>query len=168
MIKFISSWAEQITLAVVIATILELILPNSKNKKYIQMMIGIYVLFNIISPIINNKKILELDQYDLEKYANTTSSNLDQTSMNSRLEKIYLDEMKEDIIKRFKEQGLSVIQCNVDAELNNNKNNSGIHKIEVKIKKVEDVDSQNKIQEIKEKIVTEYEITDDKINIILK
>ena len=32
MIKFISSWAEQITLAVVIATILELILPNSKNK----------------------------------------------------------------------------------------------------------------------------------------
>ena len=68
----------------------------------------------------------------------------------------------------IKEQLLSVIQCNVDAQLNNNKNNSGIHKIEVKIKKVEDVDSQNKIQEIKEKIVTEYEITDDKINIILK
>ena len=32
MISFLSSWAEQVILAVIIATILELILPNSKNK----------------------------------------------------------------------------------------------------------------------------------------
>ena len=37
MINFLSSWAEQVILAVIIATILELILPNSKNKKYVQM-----------------------------------------------------------------------------------------------------------------------------------
>ena len=55
MIQFLSSWAEQIVLAVIIATIIELILPQNKNKKYIQMVIGIYVLFNIISPIIKNK-----------------------------------------------------------------------------------------------------------------
>ena len=56
MISFLSSWAEQVILAVIIATILELILPNSKNKKYVQMVIGVYVLFNIISPIIKNKE----------------------------------------------------------------------------------------------------------------
>ena len=55
MISFISSWAEQIVLAVIVATIIELILPKNKNKKYIQMVIGVYVLFNIISPIIKNK-----------------------------------------------------------------------------------------------------------------
>ena len=55
MIEFISSWAEQIVLAVIVATIIELILTKNKNKKYIQMVIGVYVLFNIISPIINNK-----------------------------------------------------------------------------------------------------------------
>ena len=58
MMNFLSSWAEQIVLAVIIATIIELILPNSKNKKYIQMVIGIYIMFNIISPIIKNKDIL--------------------------------------------------------------------------------------------------------------
>ena len=58
MINFLSSWAEQVILAVIIATILELILPNSKNKKYVQMVIGVYVLFNIISPIIKNKEKL--------------------------------------------------------------------------------------------------------------
>ena len=57
MINFLSSWAEQVVLAVIIATIIELILPNSKNKKYVQMVIGVYVLFNIISPVIKNKDI---------------------------------------------------------------------------------------------------------------
>lgn len=32
MIEFISSWAEQIVLAVIVATIIELILPKNKNK----------------------------------------------------------------------------------------------------------------------------------------
>ena len=58
MISFLSSWTEQIVLAVVIAIIIELILPNNKNKKYIQMVIGDYVLFNIISPIIKNKEVM--------------------------------------------------------------------------------------------------------------
>ena len=32
MINFMSSWAEQIVLAVIIATIIELILPKNKNE----------------------------------------------------------------------------------------------------------------------------------------
>ena len=42
-----------IVIAVIISTIIEMILPSNKNKKYIQMVIGVYVLFNIISPIIS-------------------------------------------------------------------------------------------------------------------
>ena len=68
MINFISSWAEQIVLAVIVATIIELILPKNKNKKYIQMVIGIYVLFNIISPIIKNKENFSVEKYNIEKY----------------------------------------------------------------------------------------------------
>ena len=34
MIKFINSWAQGIILAVIIATIIEIILPEGKNKKY--------------------------------------------------------------------------------------------------------------------------------------
>ena len=53
MIKFISSWAGGIVLSVIIATILEMILPEGKNKKYIKTVIGVYILFAIISPIIS-------------------------------------------------------------------------------------------------------------------
>ena len=90
MINFISSWAEQIVLAVVIATIIELILPKNKNRKYIQMVIGVYVLFNIISPIIKNKEAISVENYDIGQYQTNSTYEIDQSSMDARIEKIYL------------------------------------------------------------------------------
>ena len=126
MISFLSSWAEQVILAVIIATILELILPNGKNKKYVQMVIGVYVLFNIISPIIKNKEKLVFSEIDLDKYI-TTSTKVEQSSMDARLEKIYLDELENNIKSKFKNAGIEIIKCTIDAELDTTKKNAGIH-----------------------------------------
>ena len=179
MINFLSSWAEQVILAVIIATILELILPNSKNKKYVQMVIGVYVLFNIISPIIKNKEKLVFSEIDLDKYI-TTSTKVEQSSMDARLEKIYLDELEKDkseesqdrienlennIKSKFKNAGIEIIKCTIDAELDTTKKNAGIHSIDVKVKNVDD---EKKISKIEQEIIEEYEISEDKIKIIIK
>ena len=164
MINFLSSWAEQVILAVIIATILELILPNSKNKKYVQMVIGVYVLFNIISPIIKNKEKLVFSEIDLDKYI-TTSTKVEQSSMDARLEKIYLDELENNIKSKFKNAGIEIIKCTIDAELDTTKKNAGIHSIDVKVKNVDD---EKKISKIKKEIIEEYEISEDKIKIIIK
>lgn len=164
MINFLSSWAEQVILAVIIATILELILPNSKNKKYVQMVIGVYVLFNIISPIIKNKEKLVFSEIDLDKYI-TTSTKVEQSSMDARLEKIYLDELENNIKSKFKNAGIEIIKCTIDAELDTTKKNAGIHSIDVKVK---NVDNEKKISKIKQEIIEEYEISEDKIKIIIK
>lgn len=164
MINFLSSWAEQVILAVIIATILELILPNSKNKKYVQMVIGVYVLFNIISPIIKNKEKLVFSEIDLDKYI-TTSTKVEQSSMDARLKKIYLDELENNIKSKFKNVGIEIIKCTIDAELDTTKKNAGIHSIDVKIKNVDD---EQKISKIKQEIIEEYEISEDKIKIIIK
>lgn len=164
MINFLSSWAEQVILAVIIATILELILPNSKNKKYVQMVIGVYVLFNIISPIIKNKEKLVFSEIDLDKYI-TTSTKVEQSSMDARLEKIYLDELENNIKSKFKNAGIEIIKCTIDAELDATKKNAGIHSIDVKVKNVDD---EQKISKIKQEIIEEYEISEDKIKIIIK
>lgn len=164
MISFLSSWAEQVILAVIIATILELILPNSKNKKYVQMVIGVYVLFNIISPIIKNKEKLVFSEIDLDKYI-TTSTKVEQSSMDARLEKIYLDELENNIKSKFKNVGIEIIKCTIDAELDTTKKNAGIHSIDVKVKNVDD---EKKISKIKQEIIEEYEISEDKIKIIIK
>lgn len=164
MINFLSSWAEQVILAVIIATILELILPNSKNKKYVQMVIGVYVLFNIISPIIKNKEKLVFNEIDLDKYI-TTSTKVEQSSMDAKLEKIYLDELENNIKSKFKNVGIEIIKCTIDAELDTTKKNAGIHSIDVKVKNVDD---EQKISKIKQEIIEEYEISEDKIKIIIK
>lgn len=164
MISFLSSWAEQVILAVIIATILELILPNSKNKKYVQMVIGVYVLFNIISPIIKNKEKLVFSEIDLDNYI-TTSTKVEQSSMDARLEKIYLDELENNIKSKFKNVGIEIIKCTIDAELDTTKKNAGIHSIDVKVKNVDD---EQKISKIKQEIIEEYEISEDKIKIIIK
>ena len=164
MINFLSSWAEQVILAVIIATILELILPNSKNKKYVQMVIGVYVLFNIISPFVKNKEKLVFSEIDLDKYI-TTSTKVEQSSMDARLEKIYLDELENNIKSKFKNAGIEIIKCTIDAELDTTKKNAGIHSIDVKVKNVDD---EKKISKIKQEIIEEYEISEDKVKIIIK
>lgn len=160
MINFMSSWAEQIVLAVVVATIIELILPKNKNKKYIQMVIGIYVLFNIISPIIKNKNDFSIEKYSIENYETKSQYEVDQSSMDARLEKIYLDELEKTVISKFEENGFEVTKCTIDAVLDTTKKNAGIHSITVKVKPPID---DGKIAGVKKELASEFEIEEDKI-----
>ena len=162
MINFMSSWAEQIVLAVIVATIIEMILPKNKNKKYIQMVIGVYVLFNIISPIIKNKDDFSIEKYNIESYNTTSQYEVDQSSMDKRLEKIYLEELEEIVISKFEENNYEVVKCKIDAELDSTKKNAGIHSIMVKI---QGENSKKNADEIKLQIAEELEIDEDKINI---
>ena len=162
MISFMSSWAEQIILAIIIVTIIELILQQNKNKKYIQMVLGIYVLFNIISPIINNKDSFSIEKYNIENYQAQTQYEVDQSSMDKKLEKIYLEELENTVISKFQEKGFEVSKCEIDAILDTTKKNAGIHSITVKVK---NSNNDEDFSEIKEEIATEFEIEVDKINI---
>lgn len=160
MINFMSSWAEQIVLAVVVATIIELILPQSKNKKYIQMVIGIYVLFNIISPIIKNKDDFSIEKYSIENYETKSQYEVDQSSMDARLEKIYLDELENTVISKFEENGFEVAKCNIDAVLDTTKKNAGIHSITIKVKSPVD---EGQLAKVRKELASEFEIEEEKI-----
>lgn len=71
MIKFLSSWAKGLGVAIVVVSILEMLLPNNKTKKYIRMVMGIYIIFNIISPLVQNKDLFNVNQIDIEGYVET-------------------------------------------------------------------------------------------------
>ena len=57
MISAISKWSQSIIIAIVIGSIITMILPEGKNKKYIKMIIGVYIFVMIILDFINYKKI---------------------------------------------------------------------------------------------------------------
>ena len=54
MVNFLSSWVKNLSLAIIVVSILEMLLPNNKTKKYVKMVMGLYILFSIISPFIKN------------------------------------------------------------------------------------------------------------------
>ena len=65
------------------------------------MVLGIYIIFNIISPLVKNKDKLNLENLNLNDYTVNTSTSVDQTSMNKRIETLYEDELEKDITKKL-------------------------------------------------------------------
>ena len=115
MVSVISSWAQQIIFAVIIGTILQMLLPEGKNKKYIKIVIGVYVLFAVISPVIGKNIDLNLDEFNLS--ANSAESSLDETSQD-QINNLYTTNLKQDIILKLKNKGYG---CeNVDLKTNEN------------------------------------------------
>lgn len=113
--SFISSWAQQIIFAVIIGTILQMLLPEGKNKKYIKIVIGVYVLFAVISPVIGKNIDLNLDEFNLS--VNSAESSLDETSQD-QINNLYTTNLKQDIILKLKNKGYG---CeNVDLKTNEN------------------------------------------------
>lgn len=155
MIEFISTWVKGLGVAIVIVSIIEMILPNNKTKKYIKMVLGIYIIFNIISPLVKNKDKLNLENLNLNNYTASTSASVDQTSMNKRIEILYENELEKDITTKLKEKGYELSECKVTAKIDENENNKDETKISnIKIKVAKKVAKQQEENNVENKIVT--------------
>ena len=143
MIKFLSNWIGQIAIAVIIVSIFEMVLPKGNLKKYIKVVLGIY-----------------------EKYttSNIIQSSINQESMDERLEKLYIEELEKNINIKLNEFGYEIYKCKIDANLNSNKENPGIHRINLIIKE----NKKNQIQIDDVEIENTYEMPEDKVSIISK
>lgn len=161
MIEFMSSWVKGLGLAIVIVSILEMLLPNNKTKKYIRMVMGIYILFTIISPFISNQEVFDINDINLEEYTTTqTSTTLNQTSMDERIKELYIQELEKDITKKLTEKGYEVTSCKVKAEISDKEEETKISQIKVNVQKSQENDnSENNENEqnLENKIVTQIQ-----------
>lgn len=160
MIDFLSTWAKSLGLSIIVISILEMILPNNKTKKYVRMIFGIYIIFNIISPFIKNKDILDVSTYDFNEYGNytTNQSNLNESSMNTKIEEIYIEELEKDITEKINELGYNVTTCNVYATLSSKNEESYIEQIELNVEKGEEnQENQDEEETFENKLVSEIQ-----------
>lgn len=160
MIEFLSNWAKDICLAVIVISILEMILPNNKSKKYVKMCMGVYLLFTMISPFIKNSDKFNLNELNLDKNILTSSNieegELDQSSMDKRLKEIYEEELEKDIKEKLEEKGYSITKCKVEANLENTQTNGGINKIELKVENAKQEEKENK-EDVENKIIDQIQ-----------
>lgn len=149
LIEWISSWAEQIVVAVIIASIIEMLLPNGNNKKYIKAIIGVYILFTIISPVIGKFVNLDLKDIDYEKYfkeietQETISQSLT-TNNEKAMGEIYISNLKADMKNKLEEKGYKVENINLKVELEDEKNYGKVNEILLSISKQNKEDSKAK------------------------
>ncbi len=113
MISFISSWTQGIIVSVIIASIIEMILPDGNCQKYVKVVIGVFILFSIVSPVINKftKKEINISSIvDVEKYSDAkqvSSTNLEvNTSLN--IKQMYETNLKVDIKNKIESKGFKV------------------------------------------------------------
>lgn len=136
MLEFISVWAQGIIVSVIIATIIEMILPNSSNSKYIKVVIGVFILFTIISPIINKFSSNKIsDKINFDSYIDISTNNSAITTnvnLNNEdtIRKMYEENLKIDIKTKITQKGYTVGNINLDI-LNNDEYT--LSKIDLKI-----------------------------------
>lgn len=161
MIKFISSWTGGIVVSVIISTLLEMILPEGKNKKYIKTVIGIYILFSIISPLISkiNGGFLDtnslIDINDMFSKNTVEVASIDTTTS---IEKIYITNLKQDIKNKLEKKGYKVNNVSIIADTKD-KTYGQIKQIDLDISKTE---KQNLIEPINE-VSIQINKTDTKV-----
>jgi stage III sporulation protein AF len=148
MIEFLSSWAQGIIVAVIIATLIEMILPNSSSKKYVKVVIGMYILFTIVSPIIKklggkdiNLNTINIEKYErqIEKSDNTISRKFEDNNTRS-IKDIYVSNLKADISAKLKEKGYEIDTSDIQIK---DDENYTIEKITLKLIKMEQKQGKN-------------------------
>ena len=148
MVSWLSNWAEAIIIAVIIATIIEMILPEVSSKKYIKVVIGVYILFTIVSPVITQftgKSLAVSDFLDVESYINEvkekeTTQNLLQENNAASIKDIYVGNLKADIQNKLKGKGYTV--TTIFLEVGDDENYT-LHKISLSITKDEDTEEES-------------------------
>lgn len=194
MINAMSTWAKSIILAVIVSTIIQMILPEGNNKKYIKTVIGLYILFTIISPIISKisggNSTIDVSKY--ENYFNVESTTTASANViDKNLDNTYTSSIKEDIKNRMKQKGYKVNSLDANIELkneesygtinslkislereenNNNSNIQAVNKIEIKISNNTNEIKQNNLtsmekQEIKNYLSETYSIKKENIEV---
>ncbi len=167
----IKAFVEQMIYISIVAILIEMILPKGRIKKYVHIILSLFVLLNIVSPIINviadsdiNKTIdnviatvsgdLDISNVNIEEYNSYKNTKVNQT-LKSSLEK--------DLKAKLKDEGVTLINVEVQIddkyifdEIKVNIENLGL----TGEKKI------NKISEIIEFVANEYEIEEGKVRII--
>lgn len=128
--EFLNTWLQGIIVAVVIASIIQMILPNGNNKKYIKVVLGVYIVFQIITPVINKffnsdfevSSLIDIDKYTkkMETYeVSSKNTDINKTNEDS-IKQIYIANLKKDIKTKLEDKDYLIKDVEVQVENNEN------------------------------------------------
>lgn len=116
MVSFLNSWISGVVVAVVVGSIIEMILPESNNKKYVKTIIGIFILFTIISPaIVRFSGGIDLKSIiDYQEYANTVPVSSNAVVKDNSVLNVYKSNISKEISKTLEDNGYKVLDLKLE------------------------------------------------------
>ena len=159
--EWISDWAGGIIIAVIIGTVIEMILPEGRRKKYIKGVIGVYVVFTIVTPVITKftgetvevSDILDLDTYIKEAEESTKIQNTIENDNQSSIMEMYSSGLKTDMKAKIEAKGYTVNSIEIDIA---DDESYVIKAIRLEVEEV----NEEEIEETNEEIVNQIETVD--------
>ena len=168
MINFCKNWCEEIIVAVIISVIIESILPEGNNKKYVKVVIGVYIIFTILNPFLGklDNKVELGNMLNLET-VETASTNTED------IQELYANGIKQTLKNNIEENfkySVENLEIKYDEKYENieeiklqitDNNISKIQKIEIgnNTEQKEEVD----YKDVKKYISENYEIDESRI-----
>lgn len=169
MIDVFRNWINILLCLGIFTTILQLVMPNNKLRKYIYSLIGVVTIITVVSPFINLMKNKNMESAIMQVVANideTKIENIDEVKYKAvnqnAIKENFISSLKQDISSKLKQEGVDVIKSNVFLDSNYN-----IEKIEINIKKIEkNVTQISTITEVVKYINKEYDVDFSKIIVV--
>ena len=93
----LKAWCENILVAVMISTLIEMMLPEGKTQKYIKVVIGIYLIFTILQPVLKFANTSISLENVISELSIENSSNIEEYEIDEQ--KNYLNEIEENLRK---------------------------------------------------------------------
>ena len=105
-----------------------MILPDGNCKKYIKVVIGIYIVFTIVSPVITKftgktisvSETLELDKYIQDAQESASKGNSINNDNQNNIMNIYVSKLKDDIEAKLETKGYTA--NNIEIEITDEEN----------------------------------------------
>lgn len=193
--NFISSWLENIVVLFILISITELVMPKGNMKKYVDLIIGILIIFTIITPfakLVNKDFNLDQAVFNFSKQDDSSNGGDERLYLEQekQVEKLYKEKIKNQIKELIEEESpYIVIDMSVEildseerygeiesVQLSIGENVKDAESKKIEINKVEPIqitgeskdmndDNEEKYKELKELIWKNYAIEKDKINI---
>ena len=134
MIVKIKSWCEGLTITIFIVILIEMLVPNGNNKKYVKVITGIYILYVMLNPILeflgNNPDLNFLEKYHFEETYMDISDDI---------KDIYVLGIEESIKEELGNNGIEILDVEIitdskyeniqriNLEVGNNERNNDIY-----------------------------------------
>jgi stage III sporulation protein AF len=124
MIEILKIWIINIITIIVFISFIEILMPNSKMKKYLNLVLGFIVMLVILNPLINiiNSKVDLEDEFykisrDLKKEEYVFVSNNIENKQKQQLISLYEDRLKTDVVNRIESKyDVNVLEIDINLE----------------------------------------------------